>query len=239
MRLRVARLLTLVATAAFAAACGSSGGSNNGTTAFEGVIVGDGLSGSISLSIETTSLSVASPAEFDISGLESVVNVSGTLKVGGSSITLSGTYDTGTHALSVSGGGYTFTGTFANGVLSGTFTAPGGATGSFASSSTSGGGSVYKFCGSAVANGGGGGATFNLVISTGAGTANGFAYSPDGTVRLTGTATGGNWAISFTTPAPQSNAGTAAGTFTSSNLSGTYAIPAQQETGTVSGSLCQ
>lgn len=244
MRLRAAHWLTIVGAAFFAAACGSSSGGGNGTsTTFEGVIVGDslsgGLSGSISLTIATTSLSIASPADFDLVGVEAVVNVTGTLTIsGGSTISLSGTYDTGTHALNVSGSGYTFIGTFNNGVLSGTFTTPGGGSGSFASSSTSGSGNVYKFCGNAVPNGGGGGATFNLVISTGAGTANGFAYSKDGTVQLTGTASGSNWSISFTTPAPASSPGTASGTFTSSSLSGTYSIPAQQETGTVSGSPC-
>ena len=245
MRLNGVQLSAMIAAAVIAAGCGSSSnGSTNGSTTFEGVIAGDSasgqLSGSITLTIATASLSVTSPAVLDIAGVQASVNVTGTLKIeGGASITLTGTYDTGTHALTVSGGGYSFSGSFSNGTLSGTFTAPGGGGGSFSTSSTSGSGAVYSFCGSAVATtAGGGGATFNLVINTGAGTAKGFASSSDGVTSLNCTATSSTWSISFTT-VKHNNPGTASGTYTSTSLTGTYSIPAQSESGNVTGAICQ
>jgi hypothetical protein len=243
VRLRGMQLFGLMSAVAVAAACSSS---NNGTsTTFEGVIVGDSasgqLSGQISLTVATASLSVSSPVQFDITGTQASVNVTGTLKIeSGSTVSLSGSYDTGTHAVTVTGGGYSFTGTFSNGGISGTFTTPGGGGGSFSTTSTSGSGAVYSFCGAAVqtAGQGGGGATFNLVINTGAGTAKGFASSQDGVTNLNGTATSSSWSISFVT-VKQGNPGTASGTYTSSSLTGTYSIPAQSESGTVSATICQ
>jgi hypothetical protein len=237
-------LSAIIAAAAIAAACGSSSSNpNNGSTTFDGVIVGDSasgeLSGSITLTIATVSLSVSSPAVFDITGVAASANVTGTLKIqGGGSIALTGSYDTNSHALSVSGGGYSFSGSFSNNALSGTFTAPGGGSGSFSTSATSGSGAVYSFCGAAVATTGKGGATFNLVINTGAGTATGFASSSDGVTNLNGTATSSTWSISFLT-VKNGDPGTASGTYTSSSLTGTYSIPNQSESGTVNGTICQ
>jgi len=247
VRFRGIQLVGLCCAAAIATACSDSTGSNGDTTTFEGVIAGDSasgqLSGYVSLTVAAASLSVSSPAVFDITGTSATaatVNVTGTLKIeGDGSISLTGSYDTSTHALSVSGGGYSFAGTFSNGAISGTFTAPGGGGGSFSTSSTSSGGTVYSFCGSAVPTGGqDGGATFNLVINTGAGTAKGYAASNDGVTSLNGTATSSNWSISFVT-VKQGEPGTASGTFTSSSLTGTYSIPGQSESGTVNGTICQ
>lgn len=247
MRFRATGLVA-IGLAAIVAACGDTtgGGGGGSTTTFEGIIAGDStsgmLSGELSLTINTTSLSVASPVSLDVMGTEASVTVTGTLTLnGGSTITLTGTYDTGTHALSVAGGGYTFTGTFSNGTLSGTFTTANGGTGSFSTSSSSGSGAVYSFCGNAVPQQSAEkGATFNLVVNTGTGTASGFAVgNGDGqTTSLNGAVSGSNWNVSFVT-AVDGHAGTASGTFTSTSLTGTYSIPANPENGTVSATICQ
>jgi hypothetical protein len=80
--------------------------------------------------------------------------------VGGGSISLSGTYTRSTKTLNLSGSGYTFSGTFASGALTGTYTGPNGVTGSFSSRSAA-DGTITLYCGT-MRNGAG---VFNLAVS--------------------------------------------------------------------------
>ena len=247
MRTVHANLCVLVALTMGAAACGDATGGSPGTTSttFEGIIAGDSasglLSGKISLTIETASLGVGSPTlVYERTGAAASVNVTGTLTlVGGTIINLTGSYDTGAHTLSIAGGGYTFTGTFSGGVLSGTFTTPGGGTGSFSTATPTGGGAVYSFCGTAVSTTkAGAGATFNVVFNTGAASITGIAYGNHDKIptQLAGTLSSNNWSLSFTNG--QGHPGSASGTFTSTSITGTYNISAEGEAGNVTASIC-
>jgi len=60
---------------------------------------------------------------------------------------LAGTYNAGTGALHLEGGGYTFDGTISNGVLSGTWTGPDGTSGSFSAYLGGEGEEVAVYCG--------------------------------------------------------------------------------------------
>ena len=102
-------------------------------TAFQGAIAGPtGESGVITLT--TATMTTVAPAPRAVAAVSSAViqDLTGTLKlVGGATINLTGTFDTGAGAIAVSGGGYAFTGTLSNGSVSGTYTGPNG-TGTFA-----------------------------------------------------------------------------------------------------------
>lgn len=89
---------------------------SSGVTAYSGVTAGvDTKTGTLQLSIAATP------------------RVSGTLHVGGGqSITLLGTTDGNTHALTLEGGGFSFVGAAADHVATGTLTNPAGASGGFA-----------------------------------------------------------------------------------------------------------
>jgi hypothetical protein len=156
--------MTALATLALVAACGGSDGGGGGgatTTAFSGIVSsGDGsASGSISVSVKTTSPIRADPTSPALVSVE----VSGTLHIGGSTITLSGTYDTESNAFSVSGGGYTFDGVF-DGVdrLEGTWTGPGGTSGTFVATLSS---TASAFCGHYAADDQSDNGTFSFVTS--------------------------------------------------------------------------
>ena len=86
--------------------CNSTDGiAPTGPTAFQGTIAGPAVSAVLSLTMN-------SPA-------------AGTLKIlGGTTINVAGTWEPATGAMSVSGGGYTISATFANESLTGTFTGP-------------------------------------------------------------------------------------------------------------------
>ena len=74
------------------------------------------------------------------------VSATGSLSlVGGGTASLSGTYDTGSKALSVSGGGYSLSGTLGGTTVTGTLTVPGGSAGAFTTMSTS-SGAVTVYC---------------------------------------------------------------------------------------------
>jgi hypothetical protein len=123
---------------ALAASCGDDGGTGpseaepepgTGTAAtFGGTLAGGGISGELELTIAGSAAAatrMATLPQFRVSGARVIVSVTGCLYLGGSCVALTGTYDTQTKALNVSGGGYTFTGTWANGRIEGTFTGPG------------------------------------------------------------------------------------------------------------------
>lgn len=252
MRQRSMRVLAVAGLALVAAACSSSdttGPNGSISTTFSGIVAGDSasgnLNGAITLTVDGVSLRTtpATPISAFVMASATSYDVTGSFKPSGAAaISLTGTYDLSTGALSVSGGGFSFTGTLAGGVLSGTLTTPGGGAGSFSASSTA-SGTVYAFCGAAVQTGGssqGGGATFSLALNAGTGVASGVAQGHGGgepPVTLTGTVSGSAWTVAFTSN--QDGPGTASGTFTSTSLTGSYSIPGAPESGTISASICQ
>jgi len=111
---------------------------------FAGSSGGTGVSGSM-----TVDLGSATPT--------------GTLLISGTSIALTGTYDSSSQAVTLSGGGYSFSGARSGSILSGIFTAPGPITGGFVLIS---GASTRVYCGtSASATPGGPTGMINLVIN--------------------------------------------------------------------------
>src|SRR5439155_7226946 len=129
-------IATILATSWYG--CGGHGGSSNSTptspsggsttssaTMFEGTIAGSGgQSGAFSVTIQgaiaASSLPGAPAVALTITAL-SFTQVSGTLNVaGGASVPLGGSFDSSTKTVSLSGGGFTLTGTISGAVLSGT-----------------------------------------------------------------------------------------------------------------------
>ncbi|HWP38463.1 MAG TPA: hypothetical protein VNL18_13015, partial [Gemmatimonadales bacterium] len=198
------------------------------TTDFDGVIASDNLSGTISVSVPAALASVTSPSfsgAVSLSPTEpsATVNVTATLKIkGGSNVTLTGTYDLDSKALGLSGGGYTFAATFANGRFSGTFTGPGGG-GLFTAFSRR-GGDVELFCGTFTGDAAG---VWNLARRgndlVGAFHENGGA----GAGTLTGTLSGNSVSLTFT-------GGTATGTLSGTSMTGSWT--ASGDNGSWSGS---
>jgi hypothetical protein len=159
------------------------------------------------------------------------VAVSGTLNLAGSPgpIALTGTYNTSSHALSVSGGGYTFTGTFASGQLTGTVTGPAG-NGTFAAQPT-GTATIRNYCGTYAGRTDNG--HFNISVNVSANTiAGAWASAVDGqTGGLTGTVSGS----SFSVDVGGSGGTVVTGSITSTSVSGTYTTDGG---GSISGNLC-
>lgn len=108
----------------------SASGPEQSTTALVGSLVtSDGRTGSLLLeSSSAAAMVVASGPEFSLqAGMASagVITLTGTVTLAdGTTATLSGTWNTDTGALSVSGGGFAFSGTIVDGSLSGSFTGP-------------------------------------------------------------------------------------------------------------------
>ncbi|MBL8979472.1 MAG: hypothetical protein JNM53_13730, partial [Gemmatimonadetes bacterium] len=113
---------------ALLAACSDSGGSSNGgpgadtVSSFLGIISSDDAaeSGAISITISTPNPAPPVPTSFSYA----VVPAEGSVTVlGGSSVDLTGTYDDGTKAVTLTGGGYSFAGVFdGSNRLEGTYT---------------------------------------------------------------------------------------------------------------------
>ncbi len=237
--IRVAAAVTLACGVLNACGSSSSGTAPSTSTTLVGVIADSAENGSLTITIPLGTLTLAPPTRW-VATLyaASVVNVTGTLAIqGGPTIALTGTYDTGTHTLSLSGGGYAFTGTYANGVLSGTFTNPKGATGGFTtqSGSTT---SVVAYCGTYTGTGNG---YFNVTVNFSTNQITGFSVeykSNSDRSPLTGTVSGNSLTVNY--PAGNGVTGTATGTFGGTNkstISGTYSDPSGGQ-GTFSGSRC-
>ena len=103
-------------------------GNPPGTSTLVGTMAGAAVGGPVHLTLPTSNPAPQSgPAS-----AHAAVTATGTFTPNGAgAIALTGTYDLATKALSISGGGYTFTGTYLSGVLKGTWsrTAPSAATG--------------------------------------------------------------------------------------------------------------
>jgi len=242
---RVVRAAVLtMGTCALLSACGSSSDTTSptGSTTLVGVVANVSQSGSVTVTIASGTLALALPraskfAFFNFgtpayAATTSVINATGTLAIQGlGKIALSGTYDTGTHALSLSGGSYTFTGTYSNGVLSGTFANPQGAVGGFSmqSGTTS---SVLTFCGTA-SQGTSATGNFNVTLNLTTHVISGIAIDnrSQQALSLTGTTSGSSITGTASTGA------TFTGSFTPTNISGNFQGSAGGA-GTFAGALC-
>ncbi len=157
-----------------------------GSTHFTGTIAGASVSGSIKITVAT-----ASPSAYEgATRSEATVTATGSVVIGSDpEVPLTGTYDTSTHALSITGGGYTFVGTYTAGTISGTFTGPSAVSGGF-TVQTDPNSTVAVYIGTFTSTSGGASGNFNLVVN---GTViTGLAVATDGTeVPLNGTLTNG------------------------------------------------
>ena len=166
-------------------------------------------------------------------------SASGTFVAGGGATRssmppLSGSYDPDTGAIHLEGGGYTFDGIIADGVLSGTWTGPDGTSGSFSALLGGEDTIVDVYCGIYdTANDGG---TFNLVRHDA--TLRGFAVSSDDgdTIELSGSVSGNALTIWATASGPQGNVASATLSADGSTFSGTVNDP--ENPGTVNASRC-
>ncbi len=138
--LRIACRLPVVASlAAMLAACGGSSSSTGttpatpttpsqptNTTKFQGTVAGSGgQSGTLSVTIQAT-ISTSSIRPLAVSQATGSVHLTGA-----GTTDLSGTYDSATSAVALSGGGFAVNGSVASGVLSGSYTGTGGTGGGF------------------------------------------------------------------------------------------------------------
>ena len=210
----------LAAALGLVLACGGS--SNSGTSSTPGSDVanqtftgslGDGTI--VTLAFGGAPQGMAAPrAEAVTAG--AVIAVTGTITVPstGATIALTGSYDPASGALTVSGGGYTLTGTHAAGVIQGSATGPAGSVTFVVVKGDA--SAVDRYCGTYRDPEGSSG-TFNLVVK--GGVAFGVA---SGGVTFSGTVTGG--AISMKDDKDHPIAGTVAG----SAVSGTFQNSAGQ-----------
>jgi hypothetical protein len=219
--------LVLFAAALAVSACGGSSSSTpkwsaGGSTALRGTLTGpSSASGTLDLSIGATyatlppaaTTAVHEPASAAATG---TVNVSGSARIQGSVVTLTGTFNTdnptAAGALSVTGtpGGYVFNGTAVGNPLSrieGTFTRASGAGGRFSVLfvPTKAGGAVTVFCGT---YSGADSGTWNLVASSDGPASGSFSASSSGSQGLlsgnvtnvtvtSGSITGGNVSLTW------------------------------------------
>ena len=149
------------------AACGDGGGGGGGGSAdqvrFVGIVAADdGLaSGSIVITVATTTLA---PPAMTGPSLLAPVNATGTLSLGGTQTSLSGTYDPDTDILAVAGGGYSFGGGFDDITdrLEGIWSGPGNTSGTSVTTSTSG---AVAYCGTFSADDQTDSGTFSIVLA--------------------------------------------------------------------------
>jgi hypothetical protein len=202
---------------------------SGGITTYVGTFANTAESGSLILTFSSA------PAKRDpnfVATVESVLTVSGKIKIGVDSVLLTGTYDTTTDSLIVSGGGYTFRGKLTNGHFTGSYTGPHGP-GGFAASPSATDGSDKVFCGTShetspdTSQHG----RFNLIVS--GTTVSG--VTGDG-LDLGGHATGDSVYVTI------SDVEIARGKVVGVNISGIYYSPnfnSPTITGTWEGSICQ
>lgn len=230
--MRLARLLTACLISA-TAGCGS--GSNDSSSAsptgptiteapsitYEGTVAGTGShSGTISVTVRGSA-------------------ASGALRLAGSTTNLTGTADAGGTNVSLSGGGFSFSGSVASGALNGTYTGPSNTSGRFSTLNAT-TATVTRYCGTynTVAQLSGGGTytesgTFNLQVSsngTVTGTAATVSPEPACCEALTGTVSGS----SITVTSAQGGGGT--GTIGGGTVSGTGSVQSGRGSVTFSGS---
>ena len=189
------------------------------STSFEGTISGNGVSGDLSLKIAT-----ANPAPQGPARSQATVTASGTLVTGGSSVGLTGNYDTVNHAIAVAGGGWTLGGGLTSFGLEGTFTGPGSTSGVFSTQRIgSGTDTVVVVIGTFTSTTGGPGGVFNFSIRGAAIHGNAFPNGGTTAIPLDGTYTASSGAISIVNAANPTGPALATGTLQANGAaSGTY-----------------
>jgi len=203
-------------------------------TSLVGVAVGAADGGSLTLVLPVGVSPGHQAGPFSSQG---PVGVSGSFApTGASVIPLGGTYDSFTKALSLSGGGYAFTGTYFSGVLRGNWVrTPSPASGTFVLVLANSASSVHAYCGTFTSTSGGESGIFDFVVQ--GSTVDGIACTSSGTeIRLQGTLAGtGLTIINPLNPGPY----LATGTLNTSNntVSGTYDDSAGNH-GTWAGAGC-
>ena len=103
---------------------GSTGSSGTtGGTQYKGTFAGKGEGGSIDVTVSAAGGDVTQKSIHPMATLQ----VSGTLKItGGTTSTITGTFDDVTNTLTITGGGYTFTGKLGSTGITGTYSGPNG-----------------------------------------------------------------------------------------------------------------
>lgn len=208
-------LLATVLVGLLYIACGGSSPSApelpGASTVFQSIIAGnDNQTGTLTVTVQSQVSALQSWLRLPLVATlhAQAVSASGSVHIaGGSTTSLTGTFDTTTRVLSVSGGGFAFAGTATSTTLTGSYTAPGGATGVFAGRSTA-SGTVRSFCGKTVGGTGDVTGVFSFTVADASGALTGsFTISTDtpptvgtlvgqvtgASVAITATATGGRF----------------------------------------------
>ena len=226
--MRLLHVFALVLGTVLLSACGGDDSTEPSavTTTFQGTVAGTaGQTGTLTVTVQTQ-VAAVTPPFFRVPGLAildaETVSATGSVRIVGfhETVTLTGTYDTTTKKLNLSGGGFTFSGAIDNGVVTGTYSGT-GTSGSFSCRSTA-SGIVTVYCGNvfgappstSVVTG-----VFNLVVTNSTGGVSGaFVVSPN-SGYITGQLTGTALAITYTDPVA-GQSGTATGTIQNGVVSG-------------------
>jgi hypothetical protein len=216
-----------------APADGGTTGKTLTTTTYAGTFADPKTSGSLTVSITSSSASASRilPATLEAQTIASG-SATGTLVfLSGVTVTVSGTYSAATGALTLSGGGYSFSGTLSSGNMTGSYSGPNGS-GNFATQAPSSTGAAAKtYCGTyATSNDYG---WLNLVISAG-GNVGGMAVAIVGaaSVGISGSLSGSSLSATTTANVPIQGALSADG----NSIAGTYVPTGVAGSGTFQGS---
>jgi len=136
---------------------------------YSGLVVGDGVEATLAIAFPSPVASRMVPVGFsaDMAGTQDDISATLTITGGGGTIDLTGTYTAPN--LTLSGGGWTFTGTMSGGVITGTFTGPSG-NGDFQALSSPQGSPATVMCGTSTGTDNHGqstGGDFNLIAGSG------------------------------------------------------------------------
>ncbi len=207
--------LLVVAILAAIPYAGCSGGSHHSSSSvsnrtpetFQGTLTADGVeSGVISVVINF------GPGSSVV--LAATVGATGSIALkGGGTVNLTGSFDTASQGLTLSGGGYSFVGVLSATAISGSYTGPQGA-GSFSALQSTGSGSVLVYCGTYAQNNSTNTGVWNMVQSGGS-LVGSFSGSDGATGDLSGTISGDSVSVSF-------KGGSATGTLSGTTMSGTW-----------------
>lgn len=234
------------------------------STTFQGTVAGStGQTGTLDVTVDAK-LSSLRPATFTfaksildalmpvVTAQAAAVAATGVLHIaGGATTTLTGAYDPAARTVTLSGGGFSFTGSFGTTGVIGSYTGPGSVSGGFAALNSS-AGAVTRYCGTYqdsapdIKSPGGiysESGVWNVQVSA-SGAASGTststqtnnpAFPPGGTGPLTGQVTGSTLTLT------SAEGGTATGTISNGSVSGTVGTPSGRGSGTFSGSTgaCQ
>jgi len=204
---------------------------NTTTLSFSGVFAGAHEGGTLQLSAAVPAAIAISASRSDVAyqSTGSPVAATGTLKIaGGSTITLTGTYNPSTKIFTMSGGSYSVTATVANNAVAGSYTGP-STSGSVSALPAPSATSVTAYCGTFTGTEAG---RWNVAIS--AGVITGTAATPEGSIQLNGTVSGS--AITMTWHPNATDVGSATGTLAGTTITGTWLTNTPGDHGTWNGS---